>query len=77
MKKKLKNHGKKISVILLAIALMISPLLLSVKAAEECGTHTNVYLFSQAEKLLQKTRKQQQQEESQEIIKHYTKIGYK
>ena len=50
----LKNHGKKISVILLAIALMISPLLLTVKAAEDCGTHTNVYLFSQAERLIQK-----------------------
>ncbi len=50
MKKMLKRHGKKISVMLLAIALMISPLLPIVKAAndDECKI-TYHYYFLEAE----------------------------
>ena len=41
----LKKHGKKVSVILLAIALMITPMLPIVKAAETCEKRFHYYLL--------------------------------
>ena len=49
MKKFLKKQGKKVSVILLATALMISPMLPIVKAASGCEKKQNIYMFSYAD----------------------------
>ncbi len=63
MKKMLRKHGKKVSVVLLAIALMISPMLPAVKAAGDCSIKLHYYFLEAENAWIDTTYYSEEQEE--------------